>query len=68
MKPSSASGLLAMPTPEQILEYGKRRSRSLQLEVNVIAYFGQVFQRELFRNETVVRGVTHASIDSVQPK
>ena len=55
-----------MPTPEEILEYGKRRSRSLQLEVNVIAYFGQVFQREL--SLTVVRGVTHARVDRVLPK
>ena len=55
-------------TPDQIILYGKCQSRSLQLEVNVIAYFGQVFQRELFRSLTVVRGVTHARVDSVLPK
>ena len=32
-------------TPEQIVLYGKTRSRSLQLEVNVIAYFGQILQK-----------------------
>jgi len=31
-------------TPEQILEYGNRQSRPLLLDVNVIAYFGQLFQ------------------------
>ena len=29
-------------TAEQIILYGKRQSRSLHLEANVIAYFGQL--------------------------
>lgn len=53
-------------TPEQILEYGKRQSRSLQLEVNVIAYFGQIFQRPL--SLAVVRRVTGVRVNGVLPQ
>ena len=49
-------------TAEQILVYGKRQSRSLQLDGNVVAYFGQIFQKSATlgtggRNRSVRRTV-----------
>ena len=53
-------------SPEQILAYGKRQSRSLQLEVNVIAYFGQLFQRQ--SSLTVISGITGTRVNRILPQ
>jgi hypothetical protein len=34
-------------TPEQIILYGKRQSRLIHLEANVIGYFSHIFQSSL---------------------
>ena len=40
-------------TPEQILMYGKRQSRPIVLEANVIGYFGHIFRPSLTRRSAV---------------
>ena len=54
-------------TAEQILFYGKRQSRSLQLDGNVIAYFGQIFQKSSSR-VTVCGPVTAVPANRPLPK
>jgi hypothetical protein len=53
-------------TAEQILLYGKRQSRSLHLEANVIAYFGQLVSS--LSSGTVRRGVTGKGVNSLLSK
>lgn len=52
-------------TPDQIITYGKAKSRSLHLEVNVIAYFGQILCPALL---TVRPSVTAGSVLRLLPK
>jgi hypothetical protein len=52
-------------SPEQILLYGKRQSRSLHLEVNVIAYFGQLVSS--LSSGTVRRSVTGTGVNRLLP-
>ncbi len=42
-------------TAEQILLYGKRQSRLIHLEANVIGYFGHIFRRKLAATRRVPR-------------
>ena len=53
-------------TAEQILLYGKRQSRSLHLEANVIAYFGQLVSS--LSSGTVRRGVTGKGVNGLLSK
>ena len=52
-------------TPEQILLYGKRQSRPILLEANVIGYFGHVFRKNLACRSTVP--ITAGRISSPLP-
>jgi hypothetical protein len=44
-------------TPEQIILYGKRQSRLIHLEANVIGYFGHIFRQKL-SGSAAARSVT----------
>lgn len=44
-------------TPEQILLYGKRQSRLIHLEANVIGYFGHIFRQKM-SSSAAARAVT----------
>lgn len=49
MNGNLAGRLVQMPSvvsAEQILLYGKRQSRLIRLEANVIGYFGHVFRKK----------------------
>jgi hypothetical protein len=55
---STAHGLRMLPTPEQILELAPKKSHSIHLDANVIAYFG-----DLIIN--LSRGLTDAGVSQV---
>jgi hypothetical protein len=48
-------------TPEQILLYGKRQSRLIHLEANVLGYFAHIF-REKLSSRTATRTVTAVGV------
>lgn len=54
-------------TPEQILLYGKRQSRLIYLEANVIGYFGHIFRRTLTASSAAARPVTTVRIPGALP-
>jgi hypothetical protein len=71
MKGRGAPDIIQMPsppvaTPEQILLYGKRQSRLIHLEANVIGYFGHIF-REKLSSRTVTRSITAAGVSRTLP-
>jgi hypothetical protein len=51
-------------TADQITQYGKSQTRSLHLEPNVIAYFGQL----LLGSSTVRSSVTGIRVNGALPK
>ena len=51
-------------SPDQITQYGKSQTRSLHLEPNVIAYFGQL----LLGYSTVRSSVAGIRVNSTLPK
>ena len=54
-------------TPDQILLYGKRQSRLIHLEANVIGYFGHLFRRNLTGRATSVRTVAAVRVSPTLP-
>jgi hypothetical protein len=53
-------------TPEQILLYGKRQSRLIHLEANVIGYFAHIFRQKV-SSSTAARTVTAVGVSPTLP-